>query len=236
MRNIGAIARRELQAYFAWPLVYAAAAATLALWGYSFYRLLSLSREASLRPLFNQVSVVLVILAPLLTMRLLAGERRNGTMELLLTSPIREGEIVLGKFLAGLGLYALLLTPTLYYVLTLALFGRPDAGPIVSLYLGLLLLGAALQSLGLLASAITNSPLAAAVVGLAFTLTLWLLPALAGLTEEPWRSILAYPGLSAHLSDFLKGVIDTKDVVYYLSVTAGALGLTAGVLRQRRWQ
>jgi ABC-2 type transport system permease protein len=236
MRSIIAIARRELDAYFAWPLVYVTTAVTLAIFGYFFATLLSLSREASLRPLFSQVTVVLAFAVPLLTMRLLAGERRSGTIELLLTSPIREGEVILGKFLAGLGIFALLLTPTLYYVVTLTLFGRPDAGPIVSLYLGLLLLGAALLSLGILASALTDNPTAAAILGLGFTLTLWLLPIAGGFVEEPWRGALTYPGVSAHLSDFLKGVIDTRDVVYYLSVTAGALFLAARLLQHRRWR
>lgn len=236
MRNAFAIAKRELTAYFASPIAYVVTAAMLAIFGYFFSVVLFLSKQASLRQLFSSVTIILVFVMPLLTMRLLAEEHRSGTIELLLTSPVRDWEVVVGKFLAGFALYMLMLVPTLYYALVLEIFGNPDWGPIFTVYLGLLLMGGALLSLGTFTSALTSNQIVAAILGVGLILILWLIPAASQFVNPPLSTILTYMGLSSHFFDFTKGVIDTRDVVFYLSVIAGALFLTTRVLETRRWR
>ena len=237
MRNTFAIARRELNAYFGSPVAYVVTAAMLAIFGYFFYLMLYFTREASLRPLFGgNILVVLIFVAPLLTMRLLAEEQRSGTLEILLTSPVQDWEVILGKYLAGLSVYILMLAPTIYYPIVLEIFGTPDWGPILSNYLGLILLGGALVSLGTFTSTLSSNQIVAAVVGVVLILALWLIPAAGDLVGQPLRGMLQYLGLSTHFDDFAKGVIDTKDLVYYLSVTAGGLFLATRMLETRRWR
>ena len=237
MRNAIAIARRELGAYFASPIAYVVSAAMLTLFGYFFYLSLVLGKQASLRSLFGgSIIIVLIFIMPLLTMRLLAEEQRSGTIELLLTSPVQDWEVVVGKYLAALGLYMLMLVPTLYYPVVLEIFGTPDWGPILTIYFGLILLGGALASLGTFTSALTSNQIVAAVLGVGLILILWLLPAASGLVGQPLSGILQYLGLSTHFADFTKGVVDTKDIIYYVSVIAGALFLATRAVETRRWR
>jgi len=234
MRGVFAIARRELQTYFASPSAYVVAAGMLALFGYLFSGFLFVSKQATLRPLSGQVMIVLLFVAPLLSMRLLADEFRSGTIELLLTSPIRDWQVVVGKFMASLALFVMMVVPTLYYVVVLKVFGDPDLGAVLTLYLGLLLLGGALLSLGTFASSLSSNPILAGVLGVGIVLFLWLLPALAPFVDEPVKGMIRYAGLSSHFGDFTKGVVDTKDVVFYAGVMASGLFLATRVLEIRR--
>ena len=236
MRITFAIAKRELNAYFLSPIAYIVAAVILAILGYMFYLVLFWTKQASLRPLFEQITPILIIIMPLLTMRLLAEERRSGTIELLLTSPIRDSEVILGKFLAGFGLFALMLAPTAYYVLVLAVFGKPDWGPILTVYVGTLLFGGALLSIGILASSVTSNQIVGALVGMGIIALLWLLPSAGTFVSEPIRGILTYMGLSSHIAGFAKGIIDTADIVFYVSIIVGALFLATRVLEARKWR
>jgi len=237
MRNTFAIARRELETYFGSPIAYVVSAAMLAVFGYFFYLMLYYTRSASLRPLFGgNILIILIFVVPLLTMRLLAEEQRSGTMEILLTSPVQDWEVVVGKFLAGFSVYVLMLAPTIYYPIILEIYGSPDWGAIISLYLGLTLLGAALVSLGTFTSTLSSNQIVAAVVGVTIILVLWMIPAAGDLVGQPMSGILQYIGLSTHFSDFAKGVIDTKGLIYYLSVTAGGLFLATRTLETRRWR
>jgi len=235
MRRVWSIAKRELSAYFVSPIPYVMGAAMLAVFGYAFSSFLLVTRQASLRPVFGgRALLVLVFVLPVLSVRLVAEEQRNGTLELLLTSPVREGEIILGKFLAGLILYMLLLLPTAYYPLVLEIVGSPDWGAVLTAYLGMLFLGGALLGLGTLASTLARGPIAAALLGTALALCLWFLPAAATFIHEPSALILRYAGLSEHIADFAKGVVDTRHVVYYLGVTAASLFAAARILEARR--
>ena len=234
MRSALIIAGRELRACLASPLPYLVGAGMLVFLGYRFAAGLFSAMEASLRSFFTHAGAILVFVAPLLTMRLLAEEQRSGTIELLLTSPVREREVVAGKFLAGLGMLMLLLTPTLYYVLALAIFGNPDFGPLVSGYMGMVLLGSALVSIGILTSALTSRPIVSAALGITILACLWWLPIVAGLVSESLRMTLAPFSLAAHLEDFTKGIVDSKDVIFYLSVIAGALFFATRALEGRR--
>lgn len=237
MRNAFAIAKRELDAYFSSPIAYVVTAAMLVIFGYFFYRTLVLNRQASLRPLFDGgIVIILIFIVPLLTMRLLAEEQRSGTIELLLTSPVQEWEVIIGKYLASFSLYMAMLIPTLYYPVVLEIFGTPDWGAVGTVYLGLVLLGGTLASLGTFTSTLTGNQIIAAVLGVGLTLVLWLVPSAESLVGQPLGAILQYLGLPTHFADFTKGVIDTRGIVYYISVSAGALFLAIRTLETRRWR
>lgn len=236
MRNTWLIAKRELGSYFTSPIAYAVTAAFLVISGYFFGLILYYSREATLRYLFYNVTTFLLLIGPALTMRLIAEERKSGTIELLLTSPVRDGEVVVGKFLAALGLWALMLALTLAYPLLLRAFGNPDLGPIATGYLGLLLAGGAVLALGVLASALTSNQIIAALVAFGLSLLLWLTDALQGLVSGPLGSFFQYLSMAAHFEDLPKGVIDTKDVAFFLTIIVAALFLATRILEARRWK
>mgnify|MGYP001103619741 CR=1 FL=1 len=236
MKNIWTIGRREVGAYFVSPIAYVVTAAFLFIMGILFERILFYSRQATLRYLFQNLGFLLIFVAPLLSMRLLAEEQRSGTLELLLTSPVRDWEVVLGKFVAALALFAVMLALTLLYLLILLIFGNPDMGPILSGYLGVLLMGGSMLAMGVFASSLSENQIVAGVVGIVMLLFLWLTGALAEAFGPPISTFLSNLSLAAHFPDFVKGVIDTKDVVYYLSVTAAGLFLATRSLEARRWK
>jgi ABC-2 type transport system permease protein len=235
MRNMIYVAHRELRAYFASPIAYVVIAAFLAIMGFFFTLIVTITQEASMAGVFGNVAVVLLFVSPALTMRLLAEEQRSGTIELLLTLPVRDWQVVLGKFLASLTVYAVMLALTLYYPALLMKLGNPDPGPIGSGYLGLLLLGGSFLSIGLFSSALSRNQAVAALVGFGAMLILWLIDVASGLFGPPVSDFVTYISLSGHYFDFLRGVIDTKDVVFYLSVMAASLFLSVQVLQLRRW-
>lgn len=238
MRNVIHIARRELNAYFVSPIAYVVGAIYLAVMGGLFGIILYYSREATLRYVFlHGVSILfLVLVTQVLTMRLLAEEQRQGTLELLLTAPLRDWEVVIGKYLASLGVFAAMIILTGYFPIVLLRVGNPDVGPMLAGYLGYLLLGAALLSIGLFASALTQNQIVAAVLGIGITLLLWLSGALEELVGETAKKIITYLPIFDHYMDFVRGIIDTKDIVYYLSLIAFFLFLTTRVLETRRWR
>ena len=238
MRNTFIIARRELAGYFVSPVAYIVAAAILAVQGFLFYLLLTLTREATMRYSFSNLIGLLFIIGvvPFLTMRSLAEEKRMGTIELLLTSPVRDWEVVVGKFLAGLGLWAVILILSLYFPAILFLFGEPDPGAIAAGYLGLFLLGGALLAIGLFASALTQSQLVAGILGAANAIVLALVQFLGDFTGVVAAEVLEYLGLLTHYFDFVKGIVDTKEIIYYLSIIAAFLFLATRALETRRWK
>ncbi len=240
MRNILIIARREIESYFVSPIAYVVIAAYLVIMGILFSLIVAgqPGAEASLRFVFGNVfsALVLIIVGPLLTMRLLAEEQRTGTLELLLTSPVRDWEVVIGKYLAGCVVFLAMLVPTVVYPLLIDRFSNPDRSIFISTYMGVILLGMAILSLGVLTSAMTQNQIVAAFLGLGLILVLTFTQFLASVVGEPLSGIFSYLGLFTHFFDFLRGIIDTRDVVYYLSVTVGALFLTTQVLTTRRWR
>ena len=240
MRNALIIARREIEAYFASPIAYIVIAAYLVVMGVIFSLIIAArpGAEASLRFVFGNAfsAIILIIVGPLLTMRLLAEEQRSGTIELVLTSPVRDWELVVGKYLAGLTVFLAMLLPTLIYPLLIDRFGNPDRGTFLTTYLGVILLGMALLALGLLTSAMTQNQIVAAFLGLGLILLLTFAEFLASVVGDPFSGILSYLGFFSHFFVFLRGIIDTRDVIYYLSVTVGALFLTTQVLGMRRWR
>jgi ABC-2 type transport system permease protein len=236
MRTALVIARRELLAYFISPIAYMVSAVFLLIAGYLFSLILIQSQQATMEGLFFNIMVVLIFVVPLLTMRLLADEQKTGTIEILLTAPVRDWEVVFGKYLAAMGMFGVMLACTLYFPFILwRVGGTPDWGPILTGYLGLILLTSAMMAIGTLASAVTENQIVAAVLSFGILLLLWLIEA-AGNIATGSATVLTYLSLPAHYNDFARGAINLEDVVYYLSVTIAALFIATRMLETRRYR
>jgi ABC-2 type transport system permease protein len=262
MSNVLAIARRELATYFVSPLAYLILAVFLLVVGLSFcLNLIAFANECLIygtnpyfqqqlnvndqvvRPLFGGfVPVFLLILFPAITMRLLPEERRQGTSELILTSPISSAQIVLGKYLGALVVSAVMLAGSLAFVGVLTSVSQPDLKSVASLYLGVFLLGATFLAIGLALSAFTDNQVLAYVLGVGALLVLWFLSGISksnSLNETlGQRAVEFLAGLSVieHFPDFTKGVVDTQHVVYYLSVIAFSLFVAQRAVDSHRWR
>ncbi len=237
MSNTLAIAWKETKSYFSTPTAYVVGAMFLALTGVFFVAdITSPFAEASMREVIRQSSLFTVFLAPLLTMRLLAEEQKMGTLELLLTAPVRDWEIVVGKYLAALATLAVTIAFTLFYVLLLFVFGSPDVAPIVSAYVGLLLYGAAALAVGLMASSLSSNQIVAAVVGIGVLLMFQFIDRVSIIVQGLGSQVLSGLSMSAHFADFYRGVYDASHIVYYLSLSAVFLFLTVRSLETRRWR
>ena len=237
MRVSLAIAWKEVQAYFTSPIGYIVALVYLALTGFFFVRSISGTLpEAGVELYIIATAWIMVPLGPALTMGLLAEEQKLGTIELLLTAPVKDWEVVLGKFLASLSFFLVTLAMTLFYVLLLKWKGNPDWGPVWSAYLGIILYGSAALSIGLLASSVTRNQIVALVLGLGILLMLALVRFAADLVDGLGSTILEQVGTISHLDDFTLGIIDTNHIVYYVTVTAVFLFLTIRSLESRRWR
>jgi len=234
--NIWAIAQRELRSYFVSPVAYVVMALFLLISGFLFSLILGVSNEASMRPLFGNFAVIFLFIVPALTMRLLAEEQRTGTLELMLTAPVRDYELVLGKFLGVFLLLLIMLAITLVYPAMLLLAGNPDRGPIAAGYLGVILQGAAFLSIGLLASSLTQNQIIAALLAFVILLLLWLADALGNFTQGRIGDLFRFLSITRHYDEFPRGVIDTRDVVYFITVTAAALFFTVQSVTARRWR
>ena len=262
MSNVLAIARRELATYFVSPLAYLILAVFLLVVGLSFcLNLIAFANECLIygtnpyfqqqlnvneqvvRPLFGGfVPVFLLILFPAITMRLLPEERRQGTSELILTSPISSAQIVLGKYLGALAVSAVMLAGSLAFVGVLTSVSSPDLKSVASLYLGVFLLGATFLAIGLALSAFTDNQVLAYVLGVGALLVLWFLSGVSksnSLNETLGQGAVEFlAGLSVieHFPDFTKGVVDTQHVVYYLSVIAFSLFVAQRAVDSHRWR
>ncbi len=238
MRNVWTITSRELKAYFVSPVAYAVSALFLVLMGALFTLNISYTRDASMRDTFGTMTFIALLIAPALTMKLLAEEQRMGTIELLLTSPVHDWQVVLGKYLGSLLLYVImLLVPTLYYVLLLVFFGSPDLGPIATSYLGLLLLGGSFLAIGVFTSALTQNQIIAFFASWVILILLWIANAASGVGGiSPLTDALSYLAVPQHMDDFFRGVLDTTHVVYGLSVIVVSLFAATQVLQTRRWR
>jgi ABC-2 type transport system permease protein len=255
MNNVLAIAHKELKGYFASPVAYVVIGFSAILFGWFFINLLYYFDRAALQagagfegpqavnvnemlisPLFLNVSVILLFTLPLITMRTYAEEKRSGTIELLLTSPLTDFQIVMGKFLGSVVLYAAMLAVTLVHMGFLFAFGNPEWRPIATGYLGLLLMGSCFLSLGLFISSLTKNQIIAGMVTFAVFLLFWVINWIASFTGPTMQAVLNYLSITEHLNDFARGVIDTKHLVYYVSFIAFSLFLTVRAVDSERWR
>lgn len=231
------IAWKETKLYFGTPAAYIVGAMFLGLTGVFFVAEVTAPfAEAGVRGIVDWASFFIIFLAPLLTMRLLAEEQKLGTLELLLTSPVRDWEVVLGKYIASFLILAAIVAVTLYYVVLMYSFGDPDTGPVLSGYLGLLLYGAAALAIGLLGSSLSSNQIVAAVVGIAILLMLSFVNLIADIVTGIASEVFNGMSMNEHIVDFSRGVIDTSSVVFFLSLTAIFLFLTIRSLETRRWR
>ena len=252
MRNILAIADKELRSYFASPIAYILIGFFLLPFGVFFYLYLTAFVKQSLqqaqfggamninqsviRYVLQNASVIILFIMPMITMRTYSEEKRSGTIELLLTSPVTDVEIILGKFFGALGLYAAMLSVTLIYIGILFVYGNPEWRPVVAAYLGLLLMGATFVSLGLLISSTTSNQIVAGVVTFVVFLLLWIIGWFADTAGPTIGPITSWLSITEHFDDFSKGIIDTKHVLYYLSLITFGLFLTAKSVDTERWR
>ena len=249
MSNAYAIAWKELRVYFGSPVAYVIMALFLVVSGVLFVNSLEGPfREASLRVFLsgdtrngfisNAVNgtFFFLLLGPILTMRLFAEETKLGTIELLLTSPVHDYEVVLGKFIAGLGSIVVLLLLTLYYPLMLFVFSNPDLGPLLAGYLGVLMLSALFVAVGLFASSLSNNQIVAVMLGLVIFFLFWFIGDAAQVVHGTAGTILQYVSVREHFSQLAKGIINSGDVIYFLALTAIFIFFTVRSLETRRWR
>ncbi|MBA7647523.1 hypothetical protein ES703_55295 [subsurface metagenome] len=235
MRNATAIALKEFKSYLASPTAYIVTGIFLVFTGIFFSSSPTTYFETSITGFLQTAGLLLLLLSAALTMRLLAEERKLGTIELLLTAPVRDSEVILGKFLGSLCILAIMLVLTLYYPLLLIIFGDPDIGPIATGYLGLLLLGCSSLAVGIFASSLTSNQIVAAVVTGGILFALWFLGMGANYLPQALGEVIGYFSLSYYFPDFMRGIIDTRGIIYYLSITALFIFLAIRSLENSRW-
>ncbi|MGB7437467.1 MAG: ABC transporter permease subunit [Candidatus Acidiferrum sp.] len=254
MSNVLIICRKELRSYFVSPIAYLLLAMFAIVFGFFFWNVVGYFvfagmesqmrgqmfpmnlNEQVIRPLVSNVSVIGLFLIPLITMRLFAEEKRSGTIELLATSPIRDAEVILGKWLAAVCLYAIMLLLTAVNFIWLFKYGNPDWKPLAIAYLGLLLQAGALLAIGTFISTLTRNQIIAGAATFGVCLLLWVLEWVSGYDTSTWARVLAYFSVLTHFESFAKGVIYTKDIVFYVSVIVLGLFLTARSMESLRWR
>jgi ABC-2 type transport system permease protein len=238
VKSIGIISRKELGSYLTSPMAYIVTAIFLALSGtfFSAYLAGTNFEDTSIRGFLDAAQILILLFTAILTMRLVAEEKKMGTWELLLTAPVGDAEIVVGKFLGSLAVLTGMLVLTLYFPALLVVFGDPDLGTIGASYLGLFLLGSACLSIGIFASTLTSNQIVSAVVGGGILFGLWFLGSVGSFTTGALKEIVPYFSLSRHFGDFTRGIVDTRAIVYYLSVTALFLYLAIGSIQTARWR
>lgn len=227
------LTKRELHAYFDSPAAYVVLSVFLLFTGWFFANRLFLENVASLRTVFDMAPFIFLFFIPALTMSSFAEERRSGTIEFLLTLPVRDVQVIAGKLLAVSLFLVVALALTGFYTVTVASLGDLDFGATVGGYLGLFLLGTTCAAIGLFASSLTRNQIVAFILGFALIFALFLLDKVTSFVPGWMAGILQYLGLDYHYRNLLRGVIDTRDVLYYVSVTAFAFLLTAYTLAKR---
>lgn len=252
MSNILAIANKELRSYFASPIGYIVLGFFALLYGWFYVTILNYFVQQSMqmnqfgpqsvninqhliRLLLQNMTVLLLFVLPMITMRTYSEEKRSGTIELLLTSPLTDFQIIMGKFLGALSLYAVMLLITMIHIGVLFAFGRPEIKPILTAYLGLLLMGGCFISVGLFISSLTKNQIVAVMATFAVFLFLWVINWIGSLWPTLER-LTSYLSIIDHFDDFSKGVIDTSHVIYYLSFMTFGLFLTAKSVDSERWR
>jgi ABC-2 type transport system permease protein len=254
MKNIWVICQKELRSYFVSPIAYILFIIYAVIFGFFFWNMVGAfiyySMESQIRgemfpmnindqivrQLFGNINVINLLLIPLMSMRLFAEEKRNGTIELLATSPIRDGEVILGKWLASVLLYVAMLLVSGLNFLFLFKYGNPDWKPMAIGYLGVLLQAAALLAIGIFISTLTKNQIIAGAITFAVCLLIFVLGWVGSYDYSTWARVMTYISTTTHMESFLKGVIDTKDAIYYVSAIFLGLFLTARSLESLRWR
>jgi len=235
MNNILTIFKREVRSYFTSPVAYIIIVVFLIITGWFFTSSLFLAGVVSMRGVFEIVPFIFLFYIPAISMRTFSEEKKSGTIELLLTKPISDSDIVLGKFFSTLTLAALTLAPTLIYVISLKLLGSLDIGSIISAYIGIILMSGIYISIGLFASSLTENQVVAFIVSFLIIFALFMLNKILIFIPTPLITTVEYISTDYHFSSIARGVIDTKDLVYYVSSISIMLLLTRTSLESRKW-
>jgi ABC-2 type transport system permease protein len=229
------IAKREFASYFNGPAAYIVICLFLILLGMFFWNPFFLFNRASVRSMFDLMSILLIPTAPAMTMGLLAEEKRTGTVEVLLTMPIKDTEVIFGKYLGAVGLLLVLLLLTLPYPISVDTLGNLDWGPVLAGYTAVFLQGAAMLAIGVLASSWTENQLIAFFTSAAICFGLWVLSNFLPFVPEGFASVLEWFSFNYHYDSMLRGVIDSRDIIYFLSMIGFSLALAFRSLESRRW-
>jgi ABC-2 type transport system permease protein len=230
------ISRRELRTYFNSPVAYLVVAVFTIITGYLFFTQLFIEQQAEMRGFFGIMPVLFMFLAPAITMRLLADEKSSGTLELLITMPVRDWEVVVGKFLAAMGLLCTALALTLVFGVTVRLIGPLDRGPTIGGYLGLLLMGSAYVAIGVMCSAFTRNSIVAFIAAFAISFALYLFGPMVQYAPQSLQPLVSFLAIGVHFENIGRGVIDSRDVIYYASLIGVSLLFATLSLESRRWR
>ena len=230
------IFKKEVKSYFVSPIAYVLMAIYLGLSGYFFVLITFTTEQASLYFTLGNMGITLLFLTPVLTMRLFSEERRQGTIELLFTSPLRVTQIVVGKYLGVLFLYVFILLISGEFALFLKLFGNPENGPLITGYLGLFLMGASFLAIGLFSSTLTDNQIVAAVVTFFLLLFFWIAGWAGDMTSGVWSNFFNNLSVFNHFEPFRKGVIDSTDLLYYVAMIFLFLFFAVKIVDSYRWR
>jgi ABC-2 type transport system permease protein len=230
------ISRREIRTYFNSPVAYIVVPVFVIITGYLFFTQLFLEKQADMRGFFNIMPLLFMFMIPAITMRLLADEKSSGTLELLITMPVRDWEVVVGKFLAAMALLCTAIGLTLVFAITVKSLGPLDRGPAIGGYLGLVLMGGAYIAIGVMASALTRNSIVSFIVAFAISFALYLLGRLTQFLPQSLQKLVAFLSIDGHFENIGRGVVDSRDVIYYLSVMTVCLLIATLSLESRRWK
>ena len=230
------ISKREIRAYFNSPVAYIVVTVFTIITGYLFFTQLFLEKQADMRGFFNIMPLLFMFMIPAITMRLLADEKASGTLELLITMPVHDSEVVIGKFLAAMALLCTAIGLTLVFAITVKSLGPLDRGPTIGGYLGLVLMGGAYVAIGVMASALTRNSIVSFIVAFATSFALYLLGRLTQFLPQSLQKLVAFLSIDGHFDNIGRGVIDTRDLIYYFSVMVVCLLIATLSLESRRWK
>jgi ABC-2 type transport system permease protein len=233
--NINYVFRKELRSFFNSPVAYIVIVVYLVILGWFFVSNLFLYNLSTLRTVFEMTPFLLLFFAPAMTMRLLAEEKKTGTLELLITKPVEEYEIIAGKFLAAWVLFFFTLLPTLCYYITVSILGSLDTGAVAGGYVGLMLVGAVFIAISVFGSSITENQIVAFIVSLFVVFVLFMLDKVLMYLPASLGNVFEYLSIDYHFSNIARGVIDSRDIIYYFSAVGISLYLATVALQRRRW-
>lgn len=235
MKKAIPVFRRELAAYFFSPMAYIVISVFLIITGWFFTSDLFIMGDSSLRSVFGIIPFIFIFFVPAITMRLISEEKKSGTIELLVTMPIDDLEIILGKYFAALGLLAVAVLFTLPYGLTIMMLGEPDIGMMVSGYVGVILMGAAYVAIGVFASTISKNQVVSFIIAFLIIFILWLISMFLPLLPASIVPVLQFLSIDYHFQNIARGVIDSRDVLYYFSVIVLMLAMSRLSIESRKW-
>lgn len=233
---IRAISKREIRTYFNSPVAYIVATVFLLLSGYFFFSTLFIEKQAEMRGYFGLTPMLFTFIMPAITMRLLAEEKGTGTIEMLITMPVRDWEVVVGKFLGAMGLVTVVVGLTLVYAFTLNAIGPIDKGPTYGGYIGLLLMAGSYTAIGVMASSFTRNQIVAFILAFGLSFMLFIFGKILQIVPPALAPIISFLSMDTHFEAVTRGVIDSRDIVYYLSVITVSLVVATVSLESRKWK